>query len=309
MPAGIRFGRVAAVHPEALLGLWRSAPMFAVEGSSSIARRSFSSSRAASSRPRPERMCSSAGLRCLGSRSRVLRQVAERALPRTTAPAAASFSPAEDLEQAGLAGAVAAHQPDLVAGAHGEAGRREEPAADLDGEVSGLKHGYKLARPNRQPNLPLFVTIRLTVAEGKARPVAGSLDDRVHTLRRFVLTIVIGGFGLAIGLIALAPQAKAVTSAGRSKGSKNVAKLNQQALRSVVRRATAASWRSCTTSRTGPTCRSRRCRSTCRGRCSTWRTPASTSTAASICGRRCAPSSPTCRPATCCRAGRRSRSS
>jgi 1A family penicillin-binding protein len=61
------------------------------------------------------------------------------------------------------------------------------------------------------------------------------VDDRVQTLRRFVLTILLGGFGLAIGLIALAPQAKAVLSASKSVGSKNVAKINEQALRSVVR--------------------------------------------------------------------------
>ena len=61
-----------------------------------------------------------------------------------------------------------------------------------------------------------------------------TLVGEVHTIRRFVLTILLGGFGLAVGLIALAPQAKAVLGAGHSKGG-GLAQLKELAQRSVVR--------------------------------------------------------------------------
>ena len=53
---------------------------------------------------------------------------------------------AEDLEQAGLAGPVAAHQPDLVTGADGE-GRpfQCEASPDLDAQLAGLKHASIVA--------------------------------------------------------------------------------------------------------------------------------------------------------------------
>ena len=48
---------------------------------------------------------------------------------------------AQHLQQAGLAGAVAADEADLVAGADREAGTLEhEGAADLDGELTDLQH-------------------------------------------------------------------------------------------------------------------------------------------------------------------------
>ncbi len=54
-------------------------------------------------------------------------------------------------------------------------------------------------------------------------------------IRRFVLTILLGGVGLAAGLIALAPQAKAVLGAGHSGKGTEVAQLEEPAVRSVVR--------------------------------------------------------------------------
>jgi len=56
----------------------------------------------------------------------------------------------------------------------------------------------------------------------------------VHTIRRFVLTIVLGGIGLAVGLIALAPQAKAVLQSGHGR-AKQFTKLQELPERSVVR--------------------------------------------------------------------------
>jgi penicillin-binding protein 1A len=60
------------------------------------------------------------------------------------------------------------------------------------------------------------------------------LTSEVHTIRRLVLTIVLGGFGLAVGLIALAPQAKAVVQSGHGK-VKKFTKLQELPERSVVR--------------------------------------------------------------------------
>ena len=108
----------------------------------------------ASSRPRPERMWRTAGGGVVDAvEPGVLRQVAE--------PAAAVHDPgvrvgraAEHLQQAGLAGAVAADQADLVAGAHREAGAFEDDvAAHLDRELPDLQHGrpcsQAAARPRR----------------------------------------------------------------------------------------------------------------------------------------------------------------
>ena len=53
-------------------------------------------------------------------------------------------------------------------------------------------------------------------------------------IRRFVLTILLGGIGLAAGLLALAPQAKAVLGAGRSGRGIEASQLEEPALRSVV---------------------------------------------------------------------------
>jgi penicillin-binding protein 1A len=65
--------------------------------------------------------------------------------------------------------------------------------------------------------------------------MAVTIDAEVHTIRRFVLTIVLGGVGLAVGLIALAPQAKAVFGSGRAGASSDIAQLRELAQRSVVR--------------------------------------------------------------------------
>jgi 1A family penicillin-binding protein len=64
--------------------------------------------------------------------------------------------------------------------------------------------------------------------------MAGTLDPEVRTIRRFVLTILLGGIGLAAGLLALAPQAKAVIGAGHSGKGMEAAQLEEPALRSVV---------------------------------------------------------------------------
>ncbi|MBA3654045.1 MAG: transglycosylase domain-containing protein [Actinobacteria bacterium] len=61
----------------------------------------------------------------------------------------------------------------------------------------------------------------------------GTLGPEVRTIRRFVLTILLGGIGLAAGLIALAPQAKAVAGAGRAKSGN--ARLRELPQRSIVR--------------------------------------------------------------------------
>ena len=76
--------------------------------------------------------------------ARILRQVAEAALADDL-PGRRLDGAAEHLEQAGLAGAVAADDADLVAGHDGEAGRLDdEPAADLHRETLRLEHrpGY-----------------------------------------------------------------------------------------------------------------------------------------------------------------------
>ncbi len=53
---------------------------------------------------------------------------------------------AQDLEEAGLASTVAAHKPDLVAGADGEGGlgQREAPA-HFHAQVAGLEHNSMMA--------------------------------------------------------------------------------------------------------------------------------------------------------------------
>ena len=63
---------------------------------------------------------------------------------------------AQDPDQARLAGAVAAHEADLVAGAHGEARLdQREASTDLDGEVPGLEH--RTSVEGAEP-VPAFVT-------------------------------------------------------------------------------------------------------------------------------------------------------
>jgi 1A family penicillin-binding protein len=63
----------------------------------------------------------------------------------------------------------------------------------------------------------------------------GTLEPEVRTIRRFVLVIVLGGLGLAVGLIALAPQAKAVLASGHMGRGLEVAQLEEFAQRSVIR--------------------------------------------------------------------------
>ena len=71
----------------------------------------------------------------------VLGQVAELIGPQHHPAGRLPFA-RNDLEHRGLAGAVAAHETDLVAGAELERGTLEgDPAADLDSEVPHLKHG------------------------------------------------------------------------------------------------------------------------------------------------------------------------
>src|SRR5438552_3835781 len=68
---------------------------------------------------------------------------------------------------------------------------------------------------------------RFPVARVRRRPMAVTIDAEVHTIRRFVLTIVLGGVGLAVGLIALAPQAKAVFGSSRAGASSGIAQLRE----------------------------------------------------------------------------------
>ena len=76
--------------------------------------------------------------------ARVLRQVPEGALADDPTGGRLGLA-TEDAEQAGLAGAVAADEADLVAGHHGEVGRLDdEPAADLDRETLRLEHRSRL---------------------------------------------------------------------------------------------------------------------------------------------------------------------
>ena len=63
----------------------------------------------------------------------------------------------------------------------------------------------------------------------------GTLGAEVRTIRRFVLTILLGGFGLAAGLLALAPQAKAVLGAGHAGRATAWPSSSELAQRSVVR--------------------------------------------------------------------------
>src|SRR5260370_19457490 len=79
-------------------------------------------------------------LRRLGAWPRVLRDVAERAAAQHQ-PSLGVVLAGEHLEEARLAGPVAADEPDLVAGGHGEARVGQNPARrDVDGEVADLEH-------------------------------------------------------------------------------------------------------------------------------------------------------------------------
>src|SRR2546428_4910132 len=81
-------------------------------------------------------------LRRLGAGPRVLRDIAERAAAQHEAGLGVVL-PREHLEQAGLARTVSPHQPDLVAGGHGEAGVGQDTARrDVDGEVADLQHEW-----------------------------------------------------------------------------------------------------------------------------------------------------------------------
>ncbi len=95
----------------------------------------------ASSNPRPERMWRTAGGGLVDAvEPWVLREVAEAAAAVHDAGVRVG-GPAEHLQEAGLAGAVAADQPDLVAGADREAGAVEDDvAADLHRELADLQH-------------------------------------------------------------------------------------------------------------------------------------------------------------------------
>ncbi len=72
---------------------------------------------------------------------RVLRQVAQAAVEADRAARSLVGAP-DDLEHGGLAGAVAAHQADLLTGAHGEAHAVDEGhATHIDPKVRHLQHG------------------------------------------------------------------------------------------------------------------------------------------------------------------------
>src|SRR5437763_4674061 len=76
---------------------------------------------------------------------------------------------AEDAEQAGLAGAVPTDEPDLVAGADGEAHvLHEETAGYFDREPAHLQHGAMLAGSGRRVGTS---SVDLAVA---ALPVVGA---------------------------------------------------------------------------------------------------------------------------------------
>ena len=95
----------------------------------------------ASSNPRPERMWRTAGGGVVDAvEPRVLGQVAEAAGAVHDAGVGVCGA-AQHLEQARLAGPVAADQADLVAGADREAGSLEDDGAThLDGELADLQH-------------------------------------------------------------------------------------------------------------------------------------------------------------------------
>ena len=77
-------------------------------------------------------------------------QVAEAALAHDPAGDGLGLA-AEDLEQAGLAGAVATDEADLVPGHDGEVGRLDdEPTADLHRETLRLQH--RTSMPSRAPD-------------------------------------------------------------------------------------------------------------------------------------------------------------
>ena len=96
----------------------------------------------ASSKPRPgEDVADGGGGVVHAVEPRVLRAGSRGRRCGCTTPANGSAGAAQHLEQAGLAGAVAADQADLVAGADREAGALEDDgAAHLDGELADLQH-------------------------------------------------------------------------------------------------------------------------------------------------------------------------
>ena len=111
-----------------------------------MAMRSFSMRSISSSMPRPGQHVGDgrAAVEHAGD-ARVLRQVAEAALAHDPAGGRLGLA-AEHLEQAGLAGAVAADEADLVPGHDGEVGRLDdEPAADLHREPLGLEHRSRVS--------------------------------------------------------------------------------------------------------------------------------------------------------------------
>ena len=106
-----------------------------------MAIRSFSSRTAASSRPRPDRMWARPvpSAACWPARGSWLRKPSRPATGRP--PGGRRYLAAQDLEQAGLAGAVATDQAHLVAGAHQERRLLQgEATADLDAQLAGFEH-------------------------------------------------------------------------------------------------------------------------------------------------------------------------
>ena len=107
---------------------------------------------------------------------RVLRQVAEAALHVDDA-ALGLRRPAQHLQQAGLPGAVAADQADLVLGAHRERhALHERDPADLDGNVPDLQHRTRV--PGAVPTPTIRRGSRAVAFRETFRPESGTSVPR-----------------------------------------------------------------------------------------------------------------------------------
>jgi hypothetical protein len=145
----LALGRVAAVHAELLLGL-------AEAGHGPLARvllhleaELLDAHERLVEPPAGEDVLEGGGRLVDAVEAGVLGQVAEAAGAVDEAGRGVGRTP-EDLQQAGLAGAVAPDEPDLVPGADGEAGPLEdEGAADLHRELADLQHPPMVGHPAR----------------------------------------------------------------------------------------------------------------------------------------------------------------
>ena len=137
--AHLGLGRVAAVGAELLLGVGEAGDVARRWGPPRSRGAASRCAPSASSSPRPDSTWDSAVTpSSRPAMPRVLREVAERALA-VDDTGRGGRGAAEHLEQARLAGAVAADEADLVAGAHRE--RRafdDEASTDLHRDLTGL---------------------------------------------------------------------------------------------------------------------------------------------------------------------------